>query len=196
MEELLTKKKFKKGETILTEGMESYDVYVVMDGEAEVVKTCFDTPIGIRTFKKGDVFGASGLIAGTPRFATVIAKTDLEAGMMYRDDFLSIVEKLPPQVREMMKFMVSQLRAAYEVSAELAIHVQKMLVIKETMESIGLETRKEYLGEVPEIIKSVIVSTEHGLTEITHNFSKLATQLEKTVDAVDNLFTQSIGPRP
>lgn len=194
MEQFLTKRKFKKGEAIIREGMESYDVYIVLNGEAEVVKTYFGTSVGIRTFKKGDVFGASGLIADSPRFATVVAKTDLEVGVMYRDDFLSILEKLPPEVRKIMQGMVNQLKAAYEVCAELAVHTKKMLNIKAEMESLQREKRGEYLSQVPEVIQSVIISLEHGLSDMIHNYSKLTNQLDKTVNEVDALFSQGIGP--
>ncbi len=190
MEELLTKKEFKKGATIISEGMESYDVYVILSGEAEVVKTYFGKPVGVRVLKKGDVFGASALIIDSPRIATIVAKTDLEVGMMYREDFLNILEKLPPSVSKMMKNMVNQLSAAYDVCAELAIHTKKMLTIKEEMESLQREKREEYISQVPEVIRSVIASLEHGLSDMIHNYTKLTSQLDKTVDEIDTLFTQ------
>lgn len=99
MEELLEKREFKKGETIVEKGMESYNVYVIMSGEANLIKSYFGKEVSVRTLKKGDVFGALALIAKSPRAATVVARTDLEVGMMYRDDFLSILNKLPPRGR-------------------------------------------------------------------------------------------------
>lgn len=195
MDQLLTKKEFKKGEAIIQEGMESYDVYVILSGEAEVVKTYFGKSVGVRVLKKGDVFGANALIVKSPRFATVMAKTDLVVGMIYRDDFLNILEKLPPEVSQIMKDMVNQLRAAYEVSAELAIHTKKMLSIKEEMESLKREKTKEYVSRMPEVIQTVLTSLEHGLMDMIHNYFKLANQLDKAVIEIDTLFTQSIGAR-
>lgn len=193
MEQLLTKRQFKKGETVIQEGMESYDVYIILSGEAEVVKTYFDQPVSIRTLRKGDAFGASALIVKSPRFSTVVAKTDLTVGFIYRDDFLSILEKLPPEVNEIMKSMVNQLKAAYEVCAELAVNTKKMLSIKAEMESMQREKLKEYLTHVPEVVQISLISIEHGLADMVHNYSKLASQLDKTVSEVDTLFSQSIG---
>ncbi|MBI2560437.1 MAG: cyclic nucleotide-binding domain-containing protein [Planctomycetes bacterium] len=186
---------FKRGEPVLLEGAESYDVYVILSGEAELVKSYLGEPIGIRTFKKGDVFGASGLITKSPRFATIIAKTDLELGMMYREDFLSILEKLPPDVYTMLNSMVAQLRASYEVSAELAVNTKKMQNIKEKMKSLNKDKRKEYFTQSPEIVQSTIISIRRGLTEMIHNFSKMANQLDKTVSEIDTLFAQIREPR-
>ena len=192
MEEFLTKKNFKKGETIISEGKESYDVYVILSGEAEIVKTYFGKHVGVRTLKKGDVFGALALIAKSPRFATVIAKTDLELGLIYRDDFLDMLEKLPPEVSEILKGMVTQLRDAYEISAELVIHTKKMLNIKEKLESLHWEKLKEYSNQLPEVAQLVVTSLEHGLVDMLHSYFKLANQLDKAVIDVDNVFTQSI----
>ncbi len=77
METLLEKREFKKGETIVEEGMESYNVYVIMSGEANMIKSYFGKEVSVRTLKKGDVFGALALIAKSPRAATVVARIDL-----------------------------------------------------------------------------------------------------------------------
>lgn len=193
MEQLLTKRQFKKGETVVQEGMESYDVYVILSGEAEVVKTYFDQPVGVRTLRKGDVFGAAALIVKSPRFSTVVAKTDLTVGFVYRDDFISILEKLPPEVNEIMQGMVNQLKAAYEVCAELAVNIRKLTVIKGEMESVPMGKLKEYASSIPEVVQGALLSIEHGLSDMIHNYSKLANQLDKTISEVDTLFSQSIG---
>ena len=189
MEELLVKREFKKGETIVEEGMESYNVYVITSGEANLIKSYFDKEICVRTLKKGDVFGALALIAKSPRAVTVIAKTDLEVEMMYRDDFLSILEKLPSEVNEVMKQMVDELKAAYELSAELVVLTKEMRDIRERM--ISYESReilKEQLSRTPEIVQTWFTSLEHSLTDMFHKYAKLAESLDKAVVEVDTLF--------
>ncbi|HHT9125455.1 MAG TPA: cyclic nucleotide-binding domain-containing protein [Candidatus Brocadiia bacterium] len=195
MEQFLTKKNFKKGETIIKEGSESYDVYIILSGEAEILKTYFGKTVAVRTLKKGDVFGALALIAKSPRVANVVAKTDLEVGLIYRDDFLSMLEKLPAEVSEILKGMVTQLRDAYEVSAELVIHTKKMLSIKERLESLQWEKLKDYSNQLPEVAQIVVTSLEHGLADMLHSYFKLANQLDRAVIDVDNIFTQSTGVR-
>jgi CRP-like cAMP-binding protein len=189
MEKLLEKKEFKKGETIVEEGKESYNVYVIMSGEADMIKSYFGKEVSVRTLKKGDVFGALALIAKSPRAATVVAKTDLEVGMMYRDDFISILKKLPSEVNEVMKQMVDELKAAYELSAELVVLTKKMSDIRERMRSSeSREILKEQLSRTPEIVQTWFTSLERSLMDTIHNYAKLADRLDKTVIEVDTLF--------
>ncbi len=189
METLLEKMEFKKGETIVEEGKESYNVYVIMSGEANMIKTYFGKEVSVRTLKKGDVFGALALIAKSPRAATVVARTDLEVGMMYREDFLSILKKLPSEVDEVMKQMVDELKAAYELSAELVVVTRKMRDIKERMKSYdSRKILKEQLTRAPKVIQTWFTSLERNLTDMFHKYAKLAESLDKAVVEVDTLF--------
>jgi CRP-like cAMP-binding protein len=193
MEDLLTKQSFKKGETIIQEGTESYNVYIIMAGEAEVTKSCFGKEVSVRILKKDDVFGALSLIAKSPRSATVIARTDIEVGMIYKEDFISVLEKLPPEVNQIMKEMMDELRASYELSAELAILTREMLDIKERMKSLNREKLKEYLSQTPELVQTMFLSLDSSLMNMIHNFYTLAQQLDKTIVDVDALFKESFG---
>ncbi len=188
MERLLVKKEFKKGETIVTEGNDSYNVYVITSGEADMIKSHFDKEVFVRTLKKGDVFGALALIAKSPRAATVVAKTDLEAGMMYREDFLNILKKLPSEVDEVMKEMVDELKGVYELNAELTVLTKKMRDSKERMKSSkSREILKKQLKSAPEIVQTWFTSLESSLMDMIHNYAKLANRLDKTVIDVDTL---------
>ncbi len=189
MEKLLVKKEFKKGETIVTEGVESYNVYVITSGEANMIKNYLGKEVCVRTLKKGDVFGALALIAKSPRAATVVAKTDLEAGMMYREDFLSILKELPPEVNEVMNQMVDELKAAYELSAELTVLTNEMCDIRERVKSYeSRKILKEHLRQAPEIVQTWFTSLEHSLMDMIHNYAKQAKRLDKIVVEVDTLF--------
>ncbi len=189
MEKLLVKKEFKKGETIVTEGVESYNVYVITSGEANMIKNYLGKEVCVRTLKKGDVFGALALIAKSPRAATVVAKTDLKAGMMYREDFLSILKKLPPEVNEVMNQMVDELKAAYELCAELTVLTKEMRDIRERMRSSeSRKILKEQLSRTPEIVQTWFTSLERSLIDMIHNYAELADRLDKTVIDVDTLF--------
>ncbi len=190
MENLLTKKHFKDGETIVTEGIESYNVYVITSGEANMIKNYLGKEICIRTLKKGDVFGVLALIAKSNRAATVVARTDLETEMMYREDFLSILEKFPSEVNEVMKQIVDELKAAYELSAKLVVLTNEMRNIRVRMRSYeSREIVKEYLSQTPEIVQTWFASLEHSLMDMVHNYANQAKLLEKRIVVdIDTLF--------
>jgi len=195
VEKLLAKKTFEKGNTIVQEGTESYNVYIITRGEAEVRKSYFGKDVCVNILKKGDVFGAIALIAKSPRCATVVAKTDLEVNMMYRDDFLRILDKLPEEVRVIVKGVVDELAGAYDLCAELAVLSKQMLHMKDRLKSLNKESIKEYLSQTPEIIQTMFLSLDHNLTSMVHNYFNLAEQLDKTVVEIDSLFSQDFGQK-
>ncbi len=154
-----------------------------------MIKYYLGKEVCVRTLKKGDVFGALALIAKSPRAATVVARTDLEAEMMYREDFLSILKELPSEVNEVMKQMVDELKAAYELSAELAVLTNNMLNIRERIKSYqSREILKKHISQAPEIIQTWFTSLEHSLMDMIHNYAKQAELLDKMVVEVDTLF--------
>lgn len=193
METLLTNKQYKQGETIVTEGAESYNVYVIISGEATIIKDHFGKEVEIRTLSKGDVFGALSLIAKSPRSATIKAKTDIEVGMIYKDDFVSVIKKLPEDVKIVMQELMHELKENYELSANIAGLTKEMLDIKGKIKTMKKTELKESLKEMPEIFQTIFLSLDNSLTEMTHNFHSMASQLDKTVTEVDELFKRNFG---
>jgi phosphoglycerate-specific signal transduction histidine kinase len=106
-----------------------------------------------------------------------------------RADFLSILKKLPSEVDEVMNQMVDELKAAYELSAELVVLTKKMRDIRERMRSSeSRKILKEQLSRTPEIVQTWFTSLERSLMDMIHNYAKLADRLDKTVIDVDTLF--------
>ncbi len=68
---------FKKGDVIIKEGEKSDDIYIIKKGFVEIRKKSEDGSELIDIFKEGDIFGELGIIFGSVRTATVIAKTDV-----------------------------------------------------------------------------------------------------------------------
>lgn len=64
---------FDAGETIVREGDESRELYILQSGSAEVVKKSGGKDIRLTTLKKGQFFGEMSLLEGTARSATVRA---------------------------------------------------------------------------------------------------------------------------
>ncbi|MCF6158035.1 MAG: cyclic nucleotide-binding domain-containing protein [wastewater metagenome] len=128
------KKTFKKGETIVKEGLESYNVYIITSGEAEVRKSYLGEEVCVNILKKGAVFGLPALITKSTRRASVRALTDLEVGVIYHDDFIRLMEELPADVKNVIHTMVEELAGAYELCAELTIYtkMQYTMLCQET----------------------------------------------------------------
>lgn len=158
-----------------------------------MTKSYFGKEISVRILKKDDVFGALSLITKSPRYATVVARTDIEVGMMYKEDFLCVLKKLPPEVNQIMKEMMDDLSASYELSAELVIITGEMLDIKGRMKSLNREKLKEYLSQTPELVQTMFISLDNSLANMIHNFYTPTQQLDKTIIEVDALFKENFG---
>lgn len=85
------KVKFEPGQTIITEGEPGRVMYVIRYGEVVLRSDGED----LSTLWPGDIFGEMSMIDGSTRSATAIAKSEVEAIILDRDAFLSLVKDTP-----------------------------------------------------------------------------------------------------
>ncbi len=96
----------KAGHTIVESGAGGRDMYVVVEGEAEI-------RIGdqvVETVGPGKFFGEMALIDDSPRSATVVAKTDVLIVPISRERFMFLVQNTPFFALEVMQALVARLR--------------------------------------------------------------------------------------
>jgi CRP-like cAMP-binding protein len=98
------------GVAIFKEGDKADKMYVVLSGELEVQLqgTVIDT-IGA-----GSTFGEMALIDGSPRSATVIAKTTSEVAAIDEKTFIFLVDEMPYFALSTMRNLVERLRRMNE----------------------------------------------------------------------------------
>lgn len=101
---------FRPGDTIFEAGDAPDKMYVVLSGEVEIQLK--GTPI--ETVGKGDTFGEMALIDGSPRSATVVAKTSCEVAAINKKTFVLLVDEMPYFALFVMGNMVNRLRAMNE----------------------------------------------------------------------------------
>ena len=80
-------RRFQEKETVAEEGKPGDDFYVILGGQAKVVKRGRT----IATLIPGDFFGEIALLDGGPRSASVIAETPLETMTLNRKPFHSML---------------------------------------------------------------------------------------------------------
>jgi len=85
-------------------------MYVVVSGEVEIHLR--DSVI--ETVPQGGTFGEMALIDGSPRSATVIAKTDSEVAAIDKRTFMLLVDEMPYFALFVMRNMVDRLRRMNE----------------------------------------------------------------------------------
>ena len=88
---LIHERRYLAGEVIFDEGDEGQAIYILLDGTVTICRQGqADRPIA--TVEAGNIFGELALIDGGPRSAQARAATDCELGVMFRGDFLNLIE--------------------------------------------------------------------------------------------------------
>jgi CRP/FNR family transcriptional regulator, cyclic AMP receptor protein len=96
------------GTVFCREGASGGDCFVVVDGEVEVT-------IGgdqVCTIGPGGFFGEMALLDGGPRVATVTATSDMRVLVLSRQEFASLLTRVPSVSRRMLAAIGARLRLA------------------------------------------------------------------------------------
>jgi CRP-like cAMP-binding protein len=96
------------GKKIVEQGHDGVGFYLILDGEAEVVKN----GEVIATLKAGNFFGELSVIDGEPRTADVVAKTDTTCMVITQWAMKSILISHPEIALGMVEELVRRLRAS------------------------------------------------------------------------------------
>lgn len=97
---------FAKGNIISRQGATAHWLYVIISGEAEVyLETAGGGKRTLRTLGKGNFFGEMGLMTGAPRYASVVAKTDVECYRVDKEMFEEILRARPAIAEEMSNIL-------------------------------------------------------------------------------------------
>lgn len=79
------------GKEMAVEGDRGREFFVLLDGEADVMKG----ESKINTMKQGDFFGEIALVTKMPRTASVVATTDVRVLVITERDFDALLKKSP-----------------------------------------------------------------------------------------------------
>jgi len=99
---------FRERETIVETGQPGGTFYVILEGEAKVVR-------GTRTLGRldpGDFFGEISLLDGGPRTATVVAQTPVTAIRVFKRSFDKVVAQEPTVAAKILAVVARRLREA------------------------------------------------------------------------------------
>ncbi|MFQ5792423.1 MAG: Crp/Fnr family transcriptional regulator, partial [Acidobacteriota bacterium] len=97
-------------------------LFVIMAGRVRVTILSDDgREIILSVLSSGDFFGEMSLLDNEPRSATAIAVQDTELVVLRRNDFLSIVQKRPRLLLNLLSVLSSRLRKANHQIGSLAL---------------------------------------------------------------------------
>jgi len=102
---------FDSGVSIFREGEPGHSMYVVRTGEVEIFfKNDTGQRIVLETARTGDFFGEISLLDGGPRTASAVAKTDVEAIVVDRNDLDDFLRRSPAAAMDLLAATGRRLR--------------------------------------------------------------------------------------
>lgn len=100
----------KAGDDIFHEGDEGTEMYIIQEGEIEIVKDYGDQSQRLALLEVGDFFGEMSLLEETPRAATARAVTDYELVRIDYSTFDQMVQENPEIAIRMLRKLSHRLR--------------------------------------------------------------------------------------
>ena len=111
---ILETRRFSPGDTVIREGEESHEAYIIRSGTAEVFKrSSSGQEIPIARLDDGEIFGEMGLILDRPRSATVRACEELNVDVVDPTSFTLLFESESGRsLRPFIQILSERLRVA------------------------------------------------------------------------------------
>jgi CRP-like cAMP-binding protein len=113
---------FRRGETLFREGDDATGVFVLHSGEVDLLFSPRNgEPKALRGAQPGQILGLSCVVTGRPHDCTATARTDCETAFVASADFLRRLDECPAVWFSVLRFLSSDVNAAYEDMRALAI---------------------------------------------------------------------------
>ena len=112
-------KQILKGEFLALEGSNGQEMFWILDGSFEIIKSTQDeTETIIGEVNSGELVGEMSFLDDLPRSASIRAKVDSEVLVIPQTKFADVLDKQPRWFRSLMKTLSQRLRHSNEVNAE------------------------------------------------------------------------------
>jgi CRP/FNR family cyclic AMP-dependent transcriptional regulator len=120
LEQACRRRTFKRGETLFYEEDPGSALYILQTGQVKIVRLAPDGEERILHLEgPGECLGELSLIDGAPRSAKAVALEAVEALVLYREEFLALVERHPAVARAVMSGLAEMVRRLSEQVQDL-----------------------------------------------------------------------------
>ena len=113
--------KVRKGQSVLSRGEPSNEIFVVLEGHLQVVLYSADgREVSLRDLREGELFGELGAIDGAARSAGVVAAADGRLLAISRETFRKVVLSSPEAALWLIRRLTAQIRGLTDRVFELS----------------------------------------------------------------------------
>jgi CRP/FNR family transcriptional regulator, cyclic AMP receptor protein len=131
--QVMEERTYKKGEIIFNEGETGKALYVLVEGEVEVVKTMkgwYKETLAI--FKKGRLFGELSFLSGQNHSALARATQDVKVYVLTKDQYEQFEKSDPIIGQKIMKVIALTLSTALQKMNERFLHMVNYILGEES----------------------------------------------------------------
>jgi CRP-like cAMP-binding protein len=113
---------YRPGQVLFRKGDVGDAVYVIINGDADVIIPADSGDITVAALHDGDFLGEIAILCETPRTATITATSELKALRIRKEPFFQLLHQFPEMAVEMTRFLAERLT---KTTAELVEAQQK-----------------------------------------------------------------------
>lgn len=169
-------KKYNAGEAIFNEGELSAEAYILLSGTLEVRK---GDEVIAELSENGLFIGEMAVLIGKPRTATVIAKTDAVVGLVTKENFSTMVQKMPTVAFKLAKSIAERLEETTKELVEL-----KEQKYNYTSDMQSTESLDEISNQSDEKLDNVLKEAQNYFD--TMDFDDAEKKWEEALNKTDN----------
>lgn len=131
----MSKRRFKRGETLVQQGQRSEELFIILTGRARVLASGGGgREVILASIRAGEHIGEMSLIDGSVHSATVTAEVQTDVLVLGREDFMRCLPERDTMAFAMLHSLVRRLRTAdrrIETLALLDVHGRVARVLQE-----------------------------------------------------------------
>lgn len=117
----LKQQQYRKGDIIFQQGDPGVCLYIIARGRVRVYLSSADgREVTIRIYETGSHFGEFAVFDGAPRSASAAALSNVTTFVLYRDDFLELLQANFDLVQQVLTLLTERLRYTTTYSEQLA----------------------------------------------------------------------------
>ena len=126
-EEASLGKDYKDGDTIFEENSIGKEMYIILTGNAKVIKKKDGAETTLATLEEGDFFGEMSLFDNSPRSATVKALGDVKLLEINQKNFLKKISRDPSLAFRMLEKMSQRIRNSDEIILNYIVEIKDLI---------------------------------------------------------------------
>lgn len=100
---------FEAGETIFKEGEHGDSMYIIAEGQVQIVKDSSKEPVVLATLQPGSFFGEMAIVNQTERTATAVAATGTKLMPVRSEELVTMLHQKPELGAKMIHTLVRRL---------------------------------------------------------------------------------------